>query len=301
MVAAAGPGSLMERPGGRILVDVRVSDASASTLARLRASGAKVVFTDSAHHIVTVEVAPSSLSALAAVQPQVLAAEEVLQPAVNVTCPTGIVSEGDTQLKAVARRTNSVDGRREGRRAVGLVQQPQGGAADRRRQRRAARQPRNPAATPPRCRSRRGPRRRRRRGPGHGRDRPRHGPRGSTLTFATRQQRRGPVRQQHPQPGHRRRQGHRRRRHLLRRADVPGRQRRPRPSTTSPPRASATSPRPATRTSWTTAATTSAPTRHRRTGPPPARPRSSLPTLVCSTAMTSTRGRSSGRQHLRVH
>ena len=36
---ASGPGSIMERPGGRILVDVRVTDTSATTLASVRATG----------------------------------------------------------------------------------------------------------------------------------------------------------------------------------------------------------------------------------------------------------------------
>jgi len=36
---ASGPGSIMERPGRRILVDVRVTDTSATTLAALRATG----------------------------------------------------------------------------------------------------------------------------------------------------------------------------------------------------------------------------------------------------------------------
>ena len=108
----SGPGSIMERPGGRILVDVRVSDTSAATLDRLEAAGAHLVYVDDALRIVTAEVAPSQLTALAAVQPQVLSVQEVLQPMVNAACPTGdFVSEGDTQLNAATGRTHySVNG-----------------------------------------------------------------------------------------------------------------------------------------------------------------------------------------------
>jgi hypothetical protein len=111
-VPASGPGSITERPGGRILVDVRVSDTSAATLQLLRSSGAQLAYVDRALRIVTVAVAPARLTALAAVQPQVLSVEEDLEPMVQAACPTGdYVSEGDTQLNAAAGRTDhSVDG-----------------------------------------------------------------------------------------------------------------------------------------------------------------------------------------------
>ena len=102
----SGPGSIMKRPGGRILVDVRLSDSSAATLDRLEAAEAYPVYVDDARRIVTAEVAPSALTALAAVQPEVLSVQEVLQPATNA-CPTGVfVSEGDTQLNAATGRTH---------------------------------------------------------------------------------------------------------------------------------------------------------------------------------------------------
>ena len=63
----SGPGSIMTRPGGRILVDVRLTDTSAATIDRLAASGAQQVYVDDARHIVTAEVAPSRLTALAGV------------------------------------------------------------------------------------------------------------------------------------------------------------------------------------------------------------------------------------------
>src|SRR5436190_4224329 len=40
---ASGPGSIIERPGGRVLVDVRMSDTGFATLQRLRASGAHLM------------------------------------------------------------------------------------------------------------------------------------------------------------------------------------------------------------------------------------------------------------------
>jgi hypothetical protein len=109
---AAGPGSLVHRPGGRILVDIRVADTTARTLNRLRASGGQLAYVDRGLRIVTAAVSPARLSALAAVQPQVLSVVEDLQPMVSAACPTGdFVSEGDTQLNAATGRTNhSVDG-----------------------------------------------------------------------------------------------------------------------------------------------------------------------------------------------
>ena len=112
LLPVSGPGSVMERPGGRILVDIRVTDTSAATLARLQATGSDLVYVDDALRIVTAEVPTSRLTALAAAQPQVLSVEEVLQPMVHAACPTGdLVSEGDTQLNAATGRTHySVDG-----------------------------------------------------------------------------------------------------------------------------------------------------------------------------------------------
>ena len=112
MLAVSGPGSLMERPGGRILVDIRVSDTSAATLNRLKASGAHIVFVGDALRTVTAEVAPSRLTDLASVQPAVLSVQEVPEPISWAACPTGdFVSEGDTQLNAATGRTHhTVDG-----------------------------------------------------------------------------------------------------------------------------------------------------------------------------------------------
>jgi Subtilase family len=111
-LAPSGPGSIVERPGGRILVDMRVADTSVSTLQRIRSIGAQVTYIDSGLRIVTAAVPPARLTALAAVQPQVLSVEEDLQPMIQAACPTGdFVSEGDAQLNVSAGRSNhSVDG-----------------------------------------------------------------------------------------------------------------------------------------------------------------------------------------------
>jgi hypothetical protein len=111
-LAASGPGSLTRRPGGRVLVDVRVSNTSPATLRLLKASGAKLTYVDRSLRIVTAAVAPSRLRAVAAVQPQVLSVQEDLQPATQAACPTGsFVSEGDTQLNVANGRTDhGVDG-----------------------------------------------------------------------------------------------------------------------------------------------------------------------------------------------
>ena len=112
MLPASGPGSIMERPGARILVDVRVTDTGAATIDALRATGLLLVYVDDPLRIITAEVLPSQLTALAAVQPQVLSVQEVLQPGTSAACPSGdFVSEGDIQLNAATGRTHySVDG-----------------------------------------------------------------------------------------------------------------------------------------------------------------------------------------------
>jgi hypothetical protein len=126
---ASGPGSLLHDHRGRLVVDVTLDDPDA--LASLASAGAEVIATDDGPVLATVSIAPGSLRALAAL-PGVRYVTEVLTPEVGgagrtdavggsapgdqpitnvVSCPTGIVSEGDTQLRAAEARTaNSVDG-----------------------------------------------------------------------------------------------------------------------------------------------------------------------------------------------
>ncbi len=109
-VPAAGPGSLVTRPDGSLLVDMRLADTSSATLVALRAAGADLVRVNRALGMAAATVQPAALQALAAV-PQVLAVMEVPRPVQHASCPTGIVSEGDSQLKAGSgRAAYSVDG-----------------------------------------------------------------------------------------------------------------------------------------------------------------------------------------------
>jgi hypothetical protein len=109
-VPSDGPGSLMERDGGRYLVDIRLTDTTEGVLDRLRGAGAVIVYVENSVKVVTAEVAPDRFTAIAAI-PEVISVAEVLEPAYSAVCPTGIVSEGNSQLKAGLAKTNfGVDG-----------------------------------------------------------------------------------------------------------------------------------------------------------------------------------------------
>ncbi len=118
-VPASGPGSLIPRPAGRVLVDVHVADTSLATVAAIAAAGAQVVAVSADTRTITAEVAPTDLGALSSAAPVSYVAE-VLAPqvgsrrqgaagtgAVVQASPlcTGVVSEGDTQLNAATART----------------------------------------------------------------------------------------------------------------------------------------------------------------------------------------------------
>jgi hypothetical protein len=107
---AHGPGSLVRQPDGRYVVQVRLTDTSIAAQDRLRSTGATIVSVNPEVDTITVAAAADQLAAVAKVS-GVIAVTEVLQPISNATCPTGIVSEGDTQLNAAsARSTFGVDG-----------------------------------------------------------------------------------------------------------------------------------------------------------------------------------------------
>ena len=121
-IPATGVGSLVERRDGRFLVEIRTNHTSASSVAQLRALGARVVNVSAAYATVTAEVLPSAMRALAA-SPLVRYVNEVLAPHVGqVTAApaTGaatpsvcapIVSEGDSLMNvAAARAANHLDG-----------------------------------------------------------------------------------------------------------------------------------------------------------------------------------------------
>ncbi|MDQ1476255.1 MAG: hypothetical protein QOE62_1484, partial [Actinomycetota bacterium] len=125
-----GVGSLVRRPNGMVLVQIRTHDVASATVARLRAAGARVVNVSPAYSTVTADVASASLRAVAA-DPAVAYVTEVLAPRVGTvgttasTAPTGAppqtatanpqcgstTSEGDTLMHAAdARAAGNVDG-----------------------------------------------------------------------------------------------------------------------------------------------------------------------------------------------
>jgi hypothetical protein len=127
-----GADSIMVRDDGRLVVNVDVADTGTATLDAIAAAGARVTTVADEYQKVSAEVAVGDLEALAAT-PGVLAVTEVRTPmtaanaapvqeapaaeappaATNAVCanPTGLKSEGDTQLSVAAARTaSSVDG-----------------------------------------------------------------------------------------------------------------------------------------------------------------------------------------------
>ncbi|MDQ1458722.1 MAG: hypothetical protein QOI08_206, partial [Actinomycetota bacterium] len=126
----SGVGSLVRRPNGMLLVEIRTHDVATATLARLRAAGARVVNVSPAYSTVTADVAPTSLRAVAA-DSGVAYVTEVLAPRVGAVGTTASVaasaappqtatanpqcgsttSEADTLMHAAdARAAGNVDG-----------------------------------------------------------------------------------------------------------------------------------------------------------------------------------------------
>jgi hypothetical protein len=123
-----GLGSLLRDEGGRLIVDVRLADhriPSGSDLARI---GASLLAVDDGAMLAAVAVPAGSLQALARM-PEVRAVVEGLEPyrdgtgtsgdpagdtdrfLTNAVCGTGVLTEGDAQLRADdARLTFGVDG-----------------------------------------------------------------------------------------------------------------------------------------------------------------------------------------------
>ena len=121
---SSGVGSLVTRPGGRVLVYVRTSDTSSAGVADLRQRGAQIVDVSPEYSTVTAAVAPSEMEAVAA-DPAVQYVMEVLAPAVGrvdvppagaaadaraQTCQP-YVAEGNSAMNVgAARAANHVDG-----------------------------------------------------------------------------------------------------------------------------------------------------------------------------------------------
>ncbi len=132
-LAATGAGSLMQRPGGRVVVQIRFNDTSTATLDALSAAGVSDLSLSASDGVANGVVSPDELAAVAAV-PGVASVREEITPMVGsaaaaraalapaaassapvgvnaAPCPTGVLSEGDAQLKANTARTNfAVDG-----------------------------------------------------------------------------------------------------------------------------------------------------------------------------------------------
>jgi hypothetical protein len=121
---ASGAGSLVQEPGGRILVEIRTTDTSSSGVAALQALGARVVNVSPTYETVTAAVAASALDAIAR-DAAVAYVHEVLAPftarvgrhaapgtfdaSANACHPT--ISEDNTLMHvAAARAQNEVDG-----------------------------------------------------------------------------------------------------------------------------------------------------------------------------------------------
>lgn len=104
-----GPGSLI-RDGEAVAVQVQLDSVHPSTLGALNGVADSVTVVDEAAGLVDVTIDPHKLPALASLK-GVVYASELVAPITNAVCPTGVVSEGDQQLKAnLARATFGVDG-----------------------------------------------------------------------------------------------------------------------------------------------------------------------------------------------
>ena len=126
---AQGYGSLLVDRAGNPLVYIHLARIDQSALASLAGTGAQVMHISEPFGVVTAAVPPSQLAAVAAV-PGVVDVQEALAPGVREhgsldtgtaaartaqqaagPCPSGVVSEGDAQLRAARARTQyGVDG-----------------------------------------------------------------------------------------------------------------------------------------------------------------------------------------------
>ena len=121
-----GPGSVVQNTQGDILTYIRMNNLSRSNVHALARSGARIRHVDREYGIITAYINPQNVLSIASVD-AVQNIQEVLQPismgnlhssASSATtrppstyCVPGIVSEGDTQLRADTARTNfDVDG-----------------------------------------------------------------------------------------------------------------------------------------------------------------------------------------------
>ena len=129
---SSGPGSLVRHAGGRLVVQVRMSDLSANAIARVTSHGVNLISTSPDYGTVTVDIPPGALRQIAD-DPAVTYVTEVLAPAVaaSTTRASGLgavtpsaacaptISEGDALMNvATARAARAVDGSGE---TVGIL------------------------------------------------------------------------------------------------------------------------------------------------------------------------------------
>jgi Subtilase family len=107
-----GPGAPLTRADGSLVVEIRLAAPDASMVDRLRDAGARIVSASADLGVVTAEVQPDRLGAIAALSPGVASIDAVPRPFSDAICPTGpTVSEGDAQLNAALARAHfGVDG-----------------------------------------------------------------------------------------------------------------------------------------------------------------------------------------------
>ena len=114
-----GPGSLL-RDGGELVVEIRVGGDAGERVAGIERAGAEVSAVSREYGLLDASIGEDDLRALGAA-PGVRSITEVLTPTISASagagtrsinpCPTGTVSEGDSQLRAAAARTQfDVDG-----------------------------------------------------------------------------------------------------------------------------------------------------------------------------------------------
>lgn len=125
-LADEGPGSIVQNAQGEILTYIRLNNLSRSNVHALAQSGVRITHVDREYGIITAYINPQNVLSVASVN-AVQNIQEVLQPismgsidrAPSTTntqpqstyCVPGIISEGDTQLRASAARNNfEVDG-----------------------------------------------------------------------------------------------------------------------------------------------------------------------------------------------
>src|SRR5262249_28318468 len=126
-----GPGSLVRHGGGRLVVQVRMTDMSTAAIARLAAHGARLISTRPNYSTVTIDAPPGALPQIPD-DPAVSYVSEVVAPTrgastqiatgrraatAAVCAPT--ISEGDSLMNvATARAARAVDGSGE---TVGIL------------------------------------------------------------------------------------------------------------------------------------------------------------------------------------